>query len=201
MSEHYVRFCRNIGRVDSLKELFERAKKTPGHPTVKEADILRAAVVFLHSALEDYFRGVLSQWIPIRGNEKTLDSISLLGTEGRVEKFLLGSLKAHSQMKVSDLVTESVRQHLQKVSFNNYTDICSWARKIGLDLGEFHDQELINNMIKRRHMIVHEADANQSSGRGNHKAASINSSTVSAWETATTNLVKIVEKQIVVWES
>ena len=61
MSESFNRFDRNIQRVDNLCKLFEQAKASPNRPTVEEADILRAAVVFLHSILEDYLRGILSR--------------------------------------------------------------------------------------------------------------------------------------------
>lgn len=201
MSEHLVRFDRNIRRVDNLCTLFERAKESPRRPSITEADILRAAVVFLHSSFEDYFRGVLSQWLPIKGDEKALDKISLLNSENRAEKFPLGTLKAFEDMTVAELISKSIQQHMQRVSFNNMTDICTWGKKIGLDFDEFSEKELVNNMIGRRHKIVHEADANQSSGKGNHQAASINITTVRAWESATINLVSVIDAQITEWEN
>ena len=54
MSNHFDRFDQNIARVDNLCNLFETVKESKKRPTVKEGDILRAAVVFLHSALENY---------------------------------------------------------------------------------------------------------------------------------------------------
>lgn len=199
MSEQLTRFDRNIARVDNMCELFEQVKQTPKRPTVKEGDILRAAVVFLHSALEDYLRGVLIDWLPIWGDKKAIDGISLLKSENRAEKFYLGTLLEFSDMKVSELISESVRLHMSRVSFNDVQDIATWVNKIGLTLKDFHDQEAVNNMIKRRHKIVHETDANQKSGQGNHYAASINVQTVKAWETAVVNLVNEIEKQIVMW--
>lgn len=52
---------------------------------------------------------------------------------------------------------------------------------------------IIDNYIKRRHKIVHEADKNPSRGRGNHASAPIDATTLNAWITAVDNLVTAVE--------
>ena len=113
---------------------------------------------------------------------------------------MLGALLDFSEQKVSDLISAAVQKHMSRVSFNGYTDICSWLEKIEIDLSAFKEQELINNMIKRRHKIVHETDANQKGGQGNHYATSIKMQTVKAWENATINLINEVEKQITMWQ-
>lgn len=200
MSVHLDRFNRNLARVDSLCALFEQTKQSTHRATVKEADILRAAVVFLHSALEDYLRGVITEWLPYKGDVKALDKIALLGTEGRAEKFGLGSLLNYRDKQITDLLSESVAQQMQKVSFNDFTAIDHWAEKIGLNLKEYKAQETITTMITRRHKIVHEADANKNSGSGNHYAASIALSTVKAWEKAVIDLVNLIEVQIVTFD-
>lgn len=200
MSEHLERFNRNLERVDNLCVLFERTKQSTRRVTVKEADILRAAVVFLHSALEDYLRGVITEWLPYKGDAKALDKIALSGTEGRAEKFGLGSLLNHKDKKITDLLSESVEQQMRKVSFNDFTDISHWTEKIELNLKEYKSQETITTMITRRHKIVHEADANKNSGSGNHYAAPISLKTVQAWEKAVIELVNLIESQIIVFD-
>lgn len=197
MSVHLDRFNRNLARVDSLCALFAQTKQSTHRATVKEADILRAAVVFLHSALEDYLRGVITEWLPYKGDVKALDKIALLGTEGRAEKFGLGSLLTHKDKRIADLLSESVEQQMRKVSFNDFTDINHWADKIGISLKNYKAQETVTTMITRRHKIVHEADANKNSGSGNHYAASIALPTVKAWEKAVVELVNLIEAQIV----
>ena len=200
MSNHFDRFDQNIARVDNLCNLFETVKESKNRPTVKEGDILRAAVVFLHSALENYLRSVIAEWLPKKGDKRAIDGISLPTSESRAEKFMLGALLDFSEQKVSDLISAAVQKHMLRISFNDYTDICSWLKKIEIGLSAFKEQELINNMIKRRHKIVHETDANQKGGQGNHYATSINMQTVKAWENATINLVNEVEKQITMWQ-
>lgn len=197
MSESFNRFDRNIQRVDNLCNLFEQAKASPKRPTVKEADILRAAVVFLHSALEDYLRGILSDLLPQIGDEAAINGIALIDTQDRAEKFYMGKLLPYKDKTVASLISDSVRQHMKKVSFNDVTDIASWLKKISVSLNDFHDHDSVNTMIKRRHKIVHEADNNQNSGQGNHFAASINLQTVKAWETSVVNLVNSIEAQLV----
>ena len=64
MSSHLDRFDQNIARVDNLCNLFETVKESKKRPTVKEGDILRAAVVFLHSALENYLRSTIAYLSP-----------------------------------------------------------------------------------------------------------------------------------------
>ena len=77
MSSHLDRFDQNIARVDNLCNLFETVKESKKRPTVKEGDILRAAVVFLHSALENYLRSTIAEWLPKKGDKKAIDGISL----------------------------------------------------------------------------------------------------------------------------
>ena len=123
MSNHFDRFDQNIARVDNLCNLFETVKESKKRPTVKEGDILRAAVVFLHSALENYLRSVIAEWLPKKGDKRAIDGISLPTSESRAEKFMLGALLDFSEQKVSDLISEAVQKHMSRVSFNDYTDI------------------------------------------------------------------------------
>lgn len=190
------RFMRNIERVNNLNTLFNIAKSTSKRPTIKEADILRASVVFLHSALEDYIRGILVDLLPVISDKKTLNGISLIGNEGRTERFSLGALKDYENQTVEFLIKASVKEHMSKISFNNSTDLVSWLNKINIDVSNFHQFDKVNNMIQRRHKIVHEADSNPALGRGNHYATSINLNTVSAWLDAVENFVDFVEGQI-----
>jgi len=194
MSNHIDRFNKNIERVNNLNELFRVAKNTRKRPTIKEADILRASVVFLHSALEDYIRGILIDLLPL-GDKTVLNGISLVGMDGRAEKFHLGALKDYENDTVKFLIKASVKEHMLRVSFNDTTELSSWLRKIHIDLSGFHQFDNINKMIQRRHKIVHEADTNPTTGRGNHSVTSININTVCAWLEAVQNLVNVIEVQ------
>ncbi len=196
MSTHLDRFNRNIQRVDNLCGIFEVVKATPNRPTVKEADVLRAAVVFLHSAMEDYLRGVLTEYLPER-DTKNLEGIALYQNEGRAAKFSLGTLKPHSELTVSELIKKSIEEQMNHTSFNDTTDIFGWMSRIGITTNSTDvDLAQLNTTIKRRHKIVHEVDANQQSGRGYHNAASINLQTVKAWESNVICFVNLIESQL-----
>ncbi len=49
----------NLDRVKHLVAVYGQLEQASGRPTVQQADILRAAVVFLHATLEDFLRGLL----------------------------------------------------------------------------------------------------------------------------------------------
>ena len=196
MSTHLERFDRNIQRVDNLCEIFEVVKETSNRPTVKEADVLRAAVVFLHSAMEDYLRGVLTEYLPECDN-RNLENIALYQNDGRPGKFSLGTLKSHSELTVSELIKKSVEEQMKHTSFNDTTDIAGWMSRIGISTSSTNvDLAQLNTTITRRHKIVHEVDANQQSGRGYHNAAAINLRTVKAWESNVIAFVNLIESQL-----
>ena len=199
MSGQLEKFNQNIARVDNLCNIFEAVKVSPKRPTVKEGDVLRAAVVFLHSALENYLRSTLAEWLPRKGDKKAIDGISLPTSDARAEKFFLGALLEFSGKSVDDLISESVQKHMTRVTFNDFSEICAWLKKININLTNFSGAETINTMIKRRHKIVHETDANRNSGSGNHYAASINLTTVKSWEGAVCELVQRIEQDVSTW--
>lgn len=199
MSGQLEKFNQNIARVDNLCNIFEAVKVSPKRPTVKEGDVLRAAVVFLHSALENYLRSTLAEWLPRKGDKKAIDGISLPTSDARAEKFFLGALLEFSGKSVDDLISESVQKHMTRVSFNDFSEICAWLKKININLTNFSGAETINTMIKRRYKIVHETDANRNSGSGNHYAASINLTTVKSWEGAVCELVQRIEQDVSTW--
>ncbi len=196
MSTHFDRFEQNIQRVDNLCNIFNAVKETHNRPTIKEADILRAAVVFLHSAMEDYLRSVLIEHLP-KHDAKNLDGVALLENEGRASKFNLGVLKQYSDLSVSELISKSVEEQMRHTSFNDTTDIMGWLGRIGLPTNTHGiDLSQLNTTIKRRHKIVHEVDANQQSGKGFHSAASINLRTVKAWEKNVIDLINWIESEL-----
>lgn len=197
MSTHLDRFNKNIQRVDNLCDIFDLVKNTSNRPTVKEADVLRAAVVFLHSAMEDYLRGVLTEYLPEYDNQN-LEHIILYQEDVRTNKFSLGMLKKHSNLSVSELIHKSVEQQMSYTSFNNVKDIVGWLKRIGISSidGTVVNLEQLDTTINRRHKIVHEMDANQQAGSGNHNAASINSQTVKAWRDNIINLINYIEGQL-----
>lgn len=203
-TDRFNRLKDNLSRVDSLLALYEILQKEEARRLVsskqdaRSADILRAAVVLLHGSQEDYVRGMLSDWLFDRADSRELEGISLLGSaQKRAQKFTLRDLAQYKNEQVSDLIQSSIESQLSLVSFNQYSEICSWLSKIGISLTRFKNQSLIENLIKRRHKIVHEVDLNKKSG----KTESIKASTVRSWREAVENMLRIVDDQIEGWDA
>jgi hypothetical protein len=135
--------------IDELKELITSAQ-----------DILRAIVVFLHATFEDALREIARLRLSDPSVE-ILEKIPLVGLSpsGQPQKFSLGVLKGYQGKTVEDLIRESVDEHLNKTSFNHPTDVVIMLRKIQIDatgLDKYFG--VLDEMMKRRHQIVHQAD-------------------------------------------
>jgi len=196
MGIRYDKFEVNFKRVDSLIKLFERTRESTRRMKITETDILRAAVVLLHSAMEDYLRGIIIEYLPKRGRDE-LKNISLPDNDRRAEKFTLGDLIEFRSNTISELIEQSVKAHLQKVSFNNTTDILSWIKRIGVRIDKMEvDLASINSMIERRHKIVHEADANPNAGRGHHMTTPIDAEKTKGWMVSVEKLISNIEKYL-----
>ncbi len=203
-TDRFNRLKDNLSRVDSLLALYEILQKEEARRLVsskqdaRSADILRAAVVLLHGSQEEYVRGMLSDWLFDRADSKELEGISLPGyAQKRAQKFTLRDLAQYKNEQVSDLIQSSIESQLSLVSFNQYSEICSWLSKNGISLTQFKSQSLIENLIKRRHKIVHEVDLNKKTD----KTESIKASTVRSWREAVENMLRIVDEQIEGWDA
>lgn len=77
-------FDRNIERVRSLRKIYNSLKNddVKGGKEYKFTDILRSAVVLLHSSFEEYYRSVLSSVLPKVCTEDDLKNMSFLGSAG-----------------------------------------------------------------------------------------------------------------------
>lgn len=188
-------FDRNIERVRSLCRLYNSLKSDDikEGKEYKHTDILRSATVMLHSSFEEYYRNTLGDVLPAICTEEDLKNVSFFGSNGNHrEKITLGALVALRGKTVDEVITESIQETLSYTSFNNYQDIATWARKIKVDLSEFEKQEKLNNLILRRHKIVHEAD-NANDG-DKYSLTGIRENLVSEWISVVCDLVEIIER-------
>jgi RiboL-PSP-HEPN len=121
-------------------------------------DILRAAVVLTHAHLEEFLRTIARLLLPV-ADENCLNEVPLAGLGGRKEKFLLGKLVQHKGKLVDDLLKESVAEYLERSNYNSAGEIADLLHTLGFNLPE-HREHLpeIQQMIERRHQIVHRGD-------------------------------------------
>jgi hypothetical protein len=153
---YFARLAENNQRVNRLLQFFdEDLKEREGGE-----DILRAAVVLIHASLEDFLRTLASELLPA-GDENSLKDIPLAGSGsfGRNEKFVLGQLAQHRGKTVDELLRQSVADNLGRSNYNNTKEIAQLLTKIGFKPEEHNDEfAAIDQMIQRRHQIVHRAD-------------------------------------------
>lgn len=165
----------NLARVENLISRYGPPRR--GRKTVNETDILRAALVLLHASMEDFLRSLLI-WRAPDSNREVIDTYPLAGTgKKHPERFYLGSLVAHREKTVADLIRLSVTEYLEAFSsFNDIGDVKRALRTCGVDHQAVEDNDFSNlpAMIARRHIIVHKADRNNvQQGQGNHRTKSI----------------------------
>lgn len=146
-------------------------------------DILRAVVVLIHAHLEDFLRTLAGALLP-EGDESCLNGIPLAGIPGRPEKFLLGKLVHHKGKLVDAVLRESVSAYLERRTFNNTEEISQTLEAIGVDVSKVDRTfPAIQEMMKRRHQIVHRADRIEENDPT--KLAAIGADEIDLWIQAT----------------
>ncbi len=175
------RFDLNIARVRNLVSIYRTQLSGPGKGRRghQESDVLRAALVLLHASMEDVLRS-LAYWKLPTATPTVLEKIAIVG--GTNTKFHLGNLAAHRGKTVDDVIKESVDASLERSNYNNCDEVVGVLVSIGLDPAPLQKYlPSLDSAMKRRHQIVHRADANPSIGRGRHKVSSISPRNLDDW--------------------
>jgi hypothetical protein len=160
-----TRFLLNMKRVNDLLGLIRpdraplKSERELESDTIR-GDIARAVVVFLHATFEDLLRTAARQRLDA-AKWQDLNVIPLVGSSrsGRAEKFNLGALASHRGKTVDQLIHDSVEAYLNRRSFGSCDEVEEVLLQIGLDTKPFkHLYTELDQLMKRRHRIVHEAD-------------------------------------------
>jgi len=153
-----------------------------------ESDILRAAVVLLHAALEDLVRSIQRQRLPYASVD-VLNHIEVPMPHGAPKgKVGLGVFAEQFRgLTVSEAVQVCVDQHLERATFNNPDDLARGLREVGVDepaslLGD--DAGQIKLLTARRHRIAHRADDDSTARSPAATTRLIALSTVVEWSDA-----------------
>lgn len=183
MKQHIVeRFNLNVARVKNLVTIYETmlAGDGPGRRSHQKSDVLRAAVVLLHASVEDVLRSLAYWKLPNTG-ANVLDHFPLAGN-GPSTKFTLGTLATHRGKTVDEVIKASVDSYLERSNYNSTIEVSVFLTQIGLNVTAVnHTYLLLEDLMKRRHQIVHRADKYEVGGQGNHKVRSLNPATVKKW--------------------
>ena len=106
----------------------------------------------------------------------------------------MGELLSFRNKTVEELIRESIDETLLRTSFNSFFDISNWAKKANIDLSAFNQHEKLENLINRRHKIVHEAD--NSRDDDGYGLTPIKEETVRGWIIAVCDLVNLIQTQL-----
>jgi hypothetical protein len=172
----------NMNRVAQLLFLHDSLKKSTEYSSNSATDdILRLSVVFVHSTLEEFLRRLAVELLP-KADEKVLNSIPLITESGRAEKFSLGSLAKLKGKTIDEVITNSVESYYERSNFNNTVEISALFRDLGIDVSKVkHHFSEINNLMNRRHLIVHRADKVKQLKESSDALVTIKSEEVVKW--------------------
>ena len=191
------RFDDNIDRVNQLIRLYEGLAVGSGRRPMNSTDVLRAAVVMLHAAQEDFCRSLAREMLPNAAG-KVLEQVPLGGQNLRTpKKFGLAELAAFRGQTVADVIEQSVQEHLDRSTYNDPGQVKQLVDDLGGNSATLDvDWNSVGQMMARRHHIVHRADLNTNQGRGHHKAKSIGDSGVCGWVEAVVKMVDEICSQL-----
>lgn len=194
-----LRTSQNLDRVENLIRLYENdlPGEGQGRRPQNSTDVLRSAVVFLHSALEDFLRSLERHHLPQVITQDQLKRIPLAGSGLNASKFLLDALYPFREKSVAEVINESISDHLDRSSYNSKDDITQSILRLGLTPGSLSvSYDTLDELAKRRHHIVHQADRNESTGKGHHKTRSLSLATTKKWRTEVQKLVSQVMEDL-----
>lgn len=190
------RFALNIARVKNLVAIYkgQLAGTGKGRRSHQKTDVLRAATVLLHASIEDVLRS-LAYWKLPAAAVTVLDQIPFAG--GTATKITLGTLSAQRGQSVDAVIKASVDAYLERSNYNNSIEVCSLLQSVGLNTAAIQTYlPKLEEAMKRRHQIVHRADANPNGGQGNHQVASLSPAKVNEWISNTEQFVHSVLAQV-----
>ena len=182
---------RNIERVDNLVKIYrdQLGGSGSGRKPVNSTDLLRAAVVFLHSTVEDFLREIAQLRLPFAA-EGVINGVPLAGLRGRPEKFFLGKLTNFRGITVDELLEKSVAEYLDRFTVNNIPELERLLEWLDLTPDGIDDyKKHLGELMERRHHIVHQADKSTTTGRGTHRTRSIRVSQIDEWTWAVKDLI------------
>lgn len=197
-SEVTTRLDKNLNRVENLVSLF-KPSSSRGTSTVKDTDLLRAAVVLLHASMEDYLRSLVESRIKTF-DANTLGDFGFSSGSGRsVGKISLQELHAHKGKTVDELIHEEVKAYLEDESFGDLGKVKRALERCGVERAtvEKHEFGKLPEMISRRHDIVHKADVTARSKRsGRPTTKGIKPGTVKDYLQSMKDLRDLVSKEL-----
>lgn len=177
----------NLSRVRSLLGLYEKSSQSNIGSDEERSELLRAAVVLLHSSIEEIVRNLFVDRLPNASTETLNDlTYSEYGPTNRSKGVLLGDLlRNHGGRLVDNVIIDAINSYVDRLNINNAEQLISLLRKVQIDSTPL--EPLLNDiekMMKRRHQIVHQMDREDALDPDARPISQITLDAVQAWETA-----------------
>lgn len=183
------------GLVTGLANI-SRDEIDPAATPIPADDALRAAVVLIHACFEDFLRTLTNKLLP-EADSIALKDITLAGVDPRKTQFHVGHLIQHRNKTVDELIRESVSLHLERSTFNNTDAVAELLQRLHLEVDPARKYfPVLDEMMRRRHQIVHRADRVKDPVSATFKLAAISAEQVLAWRDATRDFVVNVVSRI-----
>ena len=200
--KHLALNYRRLGDLHHLAAEKAPAEKKPPsqhdtHSPLYE-EISRAIIILMHAVLEDTLREIIRP-ILSKCSVEILNEIPLTGISltGRPQKFSLGELSKHRGKTINELIQESTNEFLNRRSFNSSSDIADTLKMIGIKTSHLEKHFApLQEMIARRHQIVHRAD--RENVPGSSELTPINIYDLAKWATATSAFLIDLSMEILI---
>lgn len=132
-----------------------------------KADIVRAAVLFLHATLEDLLRSSEELRFP-SAPAKAFDRIRWVlpgatkDEERLSERLSLTEFAAFRGQTVNEVLMRAFQRHHEQSNYNNENDVVGAIQRMGLEVEAYREfLPELQALMKRRHEIAHRADINR----------------------------------------
>lgn len=174
----------NLSRAKSLVDLFERTSDNSIGSDDERSELLRAAVVFMHSSIEEIVRNLFVSRLP-NASKDILNGLaySAYPSNDRKNGVLLGDLlHNHAGRLVENVIFDAINSHVDRLNINNSDQLVAQLKKVQIDTVPLtHLLEKLNLLMKRRHQIVHQMDREDALDPDTRPISAITSRTVNEW--------------------
>jgi|694.fasta_scaffold54441_1 hypothetical protein len=186
LAMNFKRNFNNISRVSELVKLYQSSSNQ---------DLLRLSIVYLHASLEDCIRNVMYFKLSSSIDASLLNGVTFYDDVSgvRVDKIRLGDLLRFKGRTVEELIDLSIVDFVNRQTFNGAGDLVKVYQKHGVSVEPIKDiLPDLEELITRRHEIVHNSDLYTDRKNLNSEAVIFNDGTNNANDIDS----KYVEKSI-----
>lgn len=144
--------------VDRFQENLHRVSNYMRSVKDQNDDAYRLGLVFVHSVFEDMLRQLAI--FRLEAGKYHIWSDELQLSDGRKVKFTIGELaEKYPKLTLEDLRNQAIARKIQLETFNGSSEVVAYLKLLKFDTTKIEEfLPCLEQSIKRRHKIVHEAD-------------------------------------------